>query len=66
MTGTIDLLQRCYPGLQASAEALVLDPVLPDEITGLRLSLSYRGHRLGFRIGHDEVTVTSAPARHHR
>ena len=63
MAGTIDLLQRCYTGLQTRGGTLIFDPVLPGEITGLRLALAYRGHRLDVRIGHDEIAVASAPCQ---
>ena len=63
MAGTIDLLQRCYPGLQTRGALLAFDPVLPTGIAGLRLALTYRGHRLAVRISHDEITIASAPCQ---
>lgn len=60
MAGTIDLLQRCYPGLQTRDGTLILDPALPSEITALNLALSYRGHQLTAGITHDRITVSSA------
>jgi HAD superfamily hydrolase (TIGR01509 family) len=61
MAGTIDLLQRCYTGLQVRDSAIVFDPALPDELRSLRLTLACRGHLLDVRISHDEITVASAP-----
>jgi HAD superfamily hydrolase (TIGR01509 family) len=61
MAGTIDLLQRCYTGLHVSDSTLAFDPALPGELASLRLAVAYRAHRLDVRIGHDEITVTSAP-----
>lgn len=63
MAGTIDILQRCYTGLEARARTLVLDPALPNELDHLRLNLAYRGHHLDIRISHDELAVASAPGR---
>ena len=63
MAGTVDLLQRCYTGLHTRGQALVFDPALPGEITSLRLALAYRGHRLDVRLGHDKITVASAPCQ---
>ena len=63
MAGTIDMLQRCYPGLEARSGALVFDPLLPEEINSLRLALAYRGHRLDVTVGHGQITVASAPCQ---
>lgn len=57
MAGTIDLLQRCYTGLETHRGALVFDPVLPEEVERLRLTLAYRGQA----IDHHEIAVESAP-----
>ena len=43
MAGTIDLLQRCYPGLRMHDDVLSLDPMLPPELGELDLELTYRG-----------------------
>ncbi|HEX6198440.1 MAG TPA: HAD-IA family hydrolase [Jiangellaceae bacterium] len=63
MAGTIDILQRCYTGLETRAATLVLNPALPNELDHLRLNLAYRGHHLDIRIGHNELTVASAPGQ---
>ncbi|MHB1850126.1 MAG: HAD-IA family hydrolase [Acidimicrobiales bacterium] len=60
MAGTIDILQRCYTGLETRGGTLAFDPALPAEIEHLCLSLSYRGHRLDVRVDHDEISVASA------
>ena len=61
MAGTIDLLQRCYTGLAARGGTLIFDPALPNELTSLRLALTYRGHHLDVRISQDALTITSTP-----
>ncbi len=61
MAGTVDILQRCYPGLETRAGALVLDPTLPDELDHLRFGIAYRGHHLDIHVSTDELTVASAP-----
>lgn len=59
MAGTIDILGRCYPGLQTRPGALTLDPALPEEIDHLRLAVTYRGHQLDINVAHDELSVAS-------
>ncbi|HVX23347.1 MAG TPA: HAD-IA family hydrolase [Acidimicrobiales bacterium] len=60
MAGTIDLLGRCYSGLEVRADMLVVEPALPEEIERMGLTMTYRGHRLDLQVDHDEVVVTSA------
>ena len=42
MAGTIDLIQRCYLGLELRANVLYFDPVLPDELTRINVHVRYR------------------------
>jgi alpha,alpha-trehalase len=42
MAGTVDLIQRCYLGLEARQDVLWLNPQLPAELTRLCLSIRYR------------------------
>ncbi|MFJ9949745.1 glycoside hydrolase family 65 protein [Kitasatospora sp. NPDC091207] len=44
MAGAVDLLQRCYTGLEIREDALWLDPHLPSALGRLELELRYRGH----------------------
>ncbi len=62
MAGTIDLLQRCYSGLETRDGTLHLNPRLPDELPRLRFEILYRGHRLELDISHDLLSVRSRPA----
>ncbi len=66
MAGTVDLLGRCYSGLEVRGEVLRLDPVLPDELAELRLTLTYRSHHLDVCVDHHQVTVASARPRRPR
>lgn len=60
MAGTVDLLQRCYAGLEVRNDALWLNPVLPDEVERLRFGLTYRGHWVDLDIDHDRIVVSAA------
>ncbi|MER7580626.1 glycosyl hydrolase family 65 protein [Kitasatospora sp. NPDC097691] len=57
MAGAVDLLQRCYTGLEIREGALWLDPRLPSALGSLRLDLRYRGH-WGLVVAVDRRTVT--------
>ncbi|MFZ4517903.1 MAG: glycoside hydrolase family 65 protein [Microthrixaceae bacterium] len=55
MAGTIDLVQRCYTGLELRHDELRLDPVIPAELGSLGLNLRYRQHNLHLDI--DDMAV---------
>ncbi|NLT35875.1 MAG: glycoside hydrolase family 65 protein [Gaiellales bacterium] len=59
MAGTVDLVQRCYTGLEVRRDLLVLNPALPSNIRGLRLSVRYRGCSLRLDISDEVVRVAS-------
>ncbi|MFC6554702.1 pyridoxamine 5'-phosphate oxidase family protein [Nonomuraea cavernae] len=45
MAGTLDLLQRCYLGMELRRDGLRLNPVLPDRLGTMSLTIRYRGAR---------------------
>jgi trehalose/maltose hydrolase-like predicted phosphorylase len=57
MAGTVDLVQRCYTGIEMRDEVLFFNPCLPLELERLELALRYRGHRLGVEITHAQLRV---------
>lgn len=59
MAGTIDILTRCYSGLEVRADALWLNPRLPRELDGLAFAIEYRGHMLDLAIDREGVSVES-------
>ncbi|KAA0236279.1 MAG: putative glycosyl hydrolase [Acidimicrobiales bacterium] len=61
MAGTVDLVQRCWPGLEARGEVLYINPLLPDELPHLGFNLRYRGHWLGVQITDGTVRIESQP-----
>lgn len=63
MAGTLDLLQRCYTGLEVRGDALWLDPKLPKELRRLDFSILYRGHLLDLHFEEQRVTVASRTSR---
>ncbi len=57
MAGTIDIMQRCYTGLEARDDILHLNPSLPKELQKIKLKLYYRGQWLDIDIYQDRVIV---------
>ncbi|MBD3297893.1 MAG: glycoside hydrolase family 65 protein [candidate division Zixibacteria bacterium] len=58
MAGTVDLVQRCYTGLEMRDDVLWFNPQLPDELTCLEFPLRYRGHWLTLEVAHKQLTVS--------
>ena len=50
MAGAVDVLQRCYTGLEVRDEVLYLHPRLPQELRHLHLDIRYCGHSLALDI----------------
>jgi alpha,alpha-trehalase len=62
MSGTVDLLQRAYTGIDLLHNRLCVNPCLPEELARLRLRMRFRGHLLMIEITHDKLTVESLKA----
>lgn len=61
MAGTVDMVQRCYTGLETRSDVLWLNPCLPKELKRLKYSIFYRGHILELDFGQSSVKVMSNP-----
>lgn len=59
MAGTVDLMQRCYGGLDLREDMLWIDPCLPPQLNRLAFPVIYRGHRVDLDITRNAVTVTT-------
>jgi alpha,alpha-trehalase len=59
MAGTVDVLQRCYTGLELRGEVLWLNPRLPEPMRRLRLLVHYRGHTLGLDVTRERLRVSA-------
>jgi alpha,alpha-trehalase len=57
MAGTVDLIQRCYLGIEMRNELLWLNPQLPDELTRLRVRIRYRQASLCLDASHQVLVV---------
>ncbi|WP_420847889.1 trehalose-phosphatase [Mycobacterium riyadhense] len=59
MAGSIDLLQRCFTGLETRDDRLVLGPHWPQELGPIEFPFVYRGHRLHLRISGRSAALTA-------
>jgi len=50
MAGTVDLMLRCYTGLETRDDVLILHPILPTELDRVQLQLNYRGHGIAVEL----------------
>jgi trehalose/maltose hydrolase-like predicted phosphorylase len=58
MAGSLDLVQRCFTGIDTRGDALCFDPRLPSELGEVSLELRYRGHRgIRVRCVHDRLEL---------
>ncbi len=59
MAGSVDLLQRCFTGLETRDDRLILAPHWPEELGAIEFPFVYRGHRLHLRISGRSGALTS-------
>jgi trehalose/maltose hydrolase-like predicted phosphorylase len=57
MAGTVDILQRCFTGLEIKDDVLWFSPRLPEEFKGMKFSLCYRSHWLVITLNHDGLFI---------
>jgi beta-phosphoglucomutase family hydrolase len=62
MAGTVDLLLRCYAGIQVRADTLWFDPCLPSELRSVRFDVFYRGQRVGVDLTGDRLRLELRPS----
>ncbi|MBN1271651.1 MAG: glycoside hydrolase family 65 protein [Candidatus Aminicenantes bacterium] len=59
MAGTLDILQRCYPGIETREDMLLFNPYLPDNIKKENFFIRYRGQSLYIEISHNKLRIES-------
>ncbi len=58
MAGTVDLIQRCYSGIEFRDNVIWLNPSLPDEISRLKMKVQYRAQWFYLELKHSCVTIS--------
>ena len=59
MAGSVDLLQRCFTGLETRDDRLILSPQWPEALGPIEFPLVYRDQRLHLRISGRAGALTS-------
>jgi trehalose/maltose hydrolase-like predicted phosphorylase len=57
MAGTVDIIQRCFTGLEIKEDILWFSPRLPEELTGIKFSICYRSHWLEINLNHSSLHI---------
>jgi alpha,alpha-trehalase len=62
MAGTVDIIQRCYTGIEMRGDVLWLNPRIPEQLRRLRLRILYRGQAMQLDMTKDRLKITSLPS----
>jgi len=57
MAGTVDLIQRCFTGIETREDVLWINPRLPRELKSLCFRIRYRGHGLSIQVDQQRALV---------
>lgn len=59
MAGTVDMIQRCYTGMEFKKEGLYFNPQLPENVKQIKFRLRYNEHWLGVHLTKDKLWLKS-------
>ncbi|MFC1937890.1 trehalose-phosphatase [Chloroflexota bacterium] len=59
MAGTVDLIQRCYTGLETRGDVLWLNPCLPDDLKEVKFDVRYRQQWINLWFVRDRMKITA-------
>jgi len=60
MAGTVDIIQRCYVGIEPKRNVLRLDPCLPDTLKRMHFHIHYRGHSIEIETTQETLKISSS------
>ncbi len=63
MAGSVNVLQRCFGGVETRGDTLHLNPYWPEHLGTLEFNLNYRGHTLNLRINGRTIRASTRPGR---
>lgn len=58
MAGTVDILQRCFTGLEFHDDILFLNPDIPEDLPQLAMRIKHRGNWLTIELTPQSLTLT--------
>jgi alpha,alpha-trehalase len=59
MAGTVDLMQRCYLGVEIRADAIWFDPRLPPQVESVETALRFRGEWIDVAVAGGRLRVST-------
>ena len=59
MAGAVDIIQRCYMGIEFRNNIIYFNPNLPDEITNIAMTICYRDNLLDVTCNQCTLTIAS-------
>ena len=59
MAGTVELITRCYTGIEVRERTLRFNPCLPQELGKLHMHARYLGHSLEIDVSSDKLKISS-------
>lgn len=57
MAGTLDMIQRCYSGIDIRDDILWLEPTLPKDVRDMKFYIRFRGHWINLTINHKKIRI---------
>ena len=63
MAGTVDLVQRCYTGIEMRDDVLWINPCLPDRLSDVHFRLRYRNNWIAVELAPDKLRLEVARSR---
>jgi trehalose/maltose hydrolase-like predicted phosphorylase len=61
MAGSVDLVQRCFTGLEIRGDRIILSPNWPENVPALGFPIHYRGRHLYLRVSGEGAEVSVDP-----
>jgi alpha,alpha-trehalase len=62
MAGTVDLVQRCYTGIETRQNKLQLSPQLPNDLREMQFHITYREQRVDLLITCNHLILRTTPS----
>lgn len=59
MAGTVDLVQRCYTGIETRENKLLFNPSLPNDLKGMQFDILYRQHWVNLQITLNKLIIST-------
>lgn len=58
MAGSLDLIQRCYTGLEIYNDVLWIRPNMPQDLVKINMRIRFRGHWISLSIDHERIRIS--------